>query len=116
MAYRPLTLGIYYTNTSPVSTIIWLNIATKLCQPRKPVLGPSGGQKDTHCLISREDAKVTEGAGSSLRLCVNFVPLRETKPTDGGRRRLFRSGPPARMDPNGQTGKKSRLPAPLPEI
>jgi hypothetical protein len=32
MATRPLTLGIYYTNKSPVSTIIWLNIATKLCQ------------------------------------------------------------------------------------
>jgi len=26
------TLGIYYTNTSPVSTIIWLKFATKLCQ------------------------------------------------------------------------------------
>src|SRR6185369_252190 len=23
---------IYYTNTSPLSTIIWLNIATKLCR------------------------------------------------------------------------------------
>ena len=27
----PLTLGIYYTNTSPLSTIIWAQFATKLC-------------------------------------------------------------------------------------
>jgi len=39
---------IYYTNTSPLSTIIWLNFATKLCQHRKPILGPLGGQKDLH--------------------------------------------------------------------
>ena len=32
MATRPLTLGIYYTNQSLVSIIIWLNIATKLCR------------------------------------------------------------------------------------
>lgn len=35
-----MTLGIYYTNKSPVSTIIWLNFATKLCQRRGTFCGP----------------------------------------------------------------------------
>ena len=35
-----MTLGIYYTNKSPVSTIIWLKFATKLCQRRKNFYGP----------------------------------------------------------------------------
>jgi len=31
MAHKALTLGIYYTNTTPVSTNIWPEFATKLC-------------------------------------------------------------------------------------
>ena len=60
---------IYYTNTSPLSTIIWLNFATKLCQAQKPVLGPSGGQKDTACHAKAQSLR--EGAFA------HFVPLRE---------------------------------------
>ena len=39
---------IYYTNQSPVSTIIWLNFATKLCQRQAVFDGPLGSQNDTH--------------------------------------------------------------------
>ena len=39
MASKPLTLGIYYTNTSPLSTIIWPNFATKLCRPTEALVG-----------------------------------------------------------------------------
>src|ERR1043165_4969172 len=33
---------IYYTNRSPLSTIIWLNFATKLCQRQSPVADQKG--------------------------------------------------------------------------
>jgi len=67
MADRPLTLGIYYTNTSPLSTIIWLNIATKLCQEQKPVLGPLRGQKDTAFIFTqrRKGAKKNRNRNSN---------------------------------------------------
>src|SRR6185436_19352721 len=43
---------IYYTNTSPLSTIIWLNIATKLCQ------GSLAGE----CAVLRQLGPASESA------------------------------------------------------
>ena len=73
---------IYYTNTSPLSTIIWLNFATKLCQHRKPILGPLGGQKDPRGpgLIDLNSGATDRGRLiSQFRLLVRIEPGKQVK-------------------------------------
>src|SRR5690349_3972255 len=66
---------IYYTNKSPLSTIIWLNFATKLCQRRTASDGPSRGQKDT--LSSAHSLKAEDGG--SPRPCHSDRPVRKDR-------------------------------------
>src|SRR6185503_4124815 len=92
---------IYYTNTSPLSTIIWLNFATKLCQP---LSAPKGQFND-------EDTKAQNIVKTSVKnSCLGALVVSSFRV--GGRRMISRSVRLVRMDPDGQRGKKSHLPSP----